>query len=154
MSRFAERARGVLGLCTPVRRSRPAWPDLAAWHPRHRDTAGGVWAVRPPCGYGTWSLYGPGAAIDPVTRFLVEDPAARHPATSEYGGDSDRTTLADVRWWMRPWIERVSGGRVVEMVEGWSEPYGEHREWQEYVIYAAVACRVGAQRQGSGPDSP
>jgi hypothetical protein len=115
--------------------------DLTVWHAEHRDPAAGVWAVRPPCGYGRWTLYRPGAQPDEHGFDRDADVADVHPASGEYGGDSDRLDLADVRWWMEVWIARVAGSPVVEMVEGWSEPYGPRRDQQEYVIYARTEVR-------------
>jgi hypothetical protein len=106
------------------------WVDparLADWQVSHADPAGDVWCVTPP--YGRWwHLYPPGGAV-----------AA---AVSDIDADAE-VWLADVEPWMRPWIERVAGGRVVEMVEGlvvaaghaW---FGPDATYREYVIYARV----------------
>lgn len=128
-----------LGLHRRPRRGEPGWVgnDLFAWHPEHHHPAGSVWAITPPCGSGRWSLYAPGAPTDGPWPYLGVAPAATHP-TAGFGGDSDRTELADVEAWMRPWVERVSGGRVAAMTEGLGEPYGPAGTYYEYVIYARV----------------
>ncbi|OHV23265.1 hypothetical protein BBK14_24395 [Parafrankia soli] len=124
----------------PGRGGEPGWVgnDLSAWHAAHRDPFGEVWAVTPPCGSGQWSLFAPGSPTGGAWPYLDVAPAATHP-TAGYGGDSDRTELADVESWMRSWVEQASGGRVTAMVEGWSEPYGPDGDLAEYVIYARVA---------------
>lgn len=124
----------------PAGRGEPGWVgnDLSAWHSEHRDPAGSVWAVTPPCGSGVWSLFVPGAPTGGAWPYLDVAPVATHP-TAGYGGDSDRLSLADVEGWMRPWVEEVTGSRVTAMTEGWSEPYGPAGTFQEYVIYARVA---------------
>ncbi|ORT46985.1 hypothetical protein [Frankia sp. KB5] len=121
------------------RRLRATWEgtDLTGWHPAHRDPSGDVWAITPPCGYGMWTLYAPGAPTPGPFPYAGVTPAAIHP-TLGFGGDHDRLRLADVETWMRPWVERVSAGRVVDMAEGWSAPYGPGGIQQEYVIYARV----------------
>lgn len=110
-------------------------PMLDDWSAMHTDPASGVWAVSPPCGHGLWLLWPPGAA-DPDADFPYEgDPAAEHPARpGENGGDR----LADIEHWLRPWVERESGGRITELVEGWCAPYGPDRNLREYAIYARV----------------
>ncbi|THJ71581.1 hypothetical protein [Candidatus Frankia alpina] len=121
------------------RRVRARWDgmDLSAWHPAHRDPAGDVWAVTPPYGYGLWTLFAPGSITPGLAPYHRVTPAGVH-TVDGFGGDSDRLRLVDAEVWMRPWIERVAGGRVVEMAEGWSEPYGPAGTTQEYVIYARV----------------
>ncbi len=119
------------------RRIRTGWDgaDLTGWHPAHRDPAGDVWAVTPPCGSGMWTLFAPGSPVDGPYPYDRVTPAGFH-ATD--GPDDDRLSLADVEAWMRPWIEQVTGARVVQMAEGWSTPYGSDGDHQEYVIYARV----------------
>ncbi|MCK9898371.1 hypothetical protein [Frankia sp. AgB32] len=112
--------------------------DLTAWHPAHRSPTGDVWAVTPPCGTGEWALFAPGSPTGGPIPYAGVTPAALHP-TRGFGGDNDRLRLVDVHTWMRPWIERISGGRVSELAEGWSAPYGPTGTTQEYVIYARVA---------------
>jgi hypothetical protein len=112
--------------------------DLTAWHPAHRDPAGDVWAITPPCGHGLWALFAPGSPSGGPIPYEGVTPASTHPATPEFGGDSDRTVLAGVEGWMRPWVERVSGRPVVEMAGGWGAPYGRDGDLYEYVIYARV----------------
>lgn len=118
-------------------RRRPAWDmsDLTDWHPQHRTEGSGVWAVRPPCGYGLWTLYRPGSQPDEQGFSRQQDVVEVRAAADEFGGDNDRVGLADVRWWMELWVAGVAGAPVVEMVEGWSEPYGPERDHREYVIY-------------------
>lgn len=149
MSALLERLAAVLdrvGMPTfadAVRFPPPDWhaTDLTGWHAEHRDPAAGVWAVRPPCGYGRWTLYRPGSRPDERGFTRTVDVAAVHPASVEYGGDTDRLRLADVSWWMEVWIARIAGAPVLEMVEGWSEPYGPRGDQQEYVIYARTGGR-------------
>ncbi len=121
------------------RRIRTEWTgtDLTSWHPAHRDPAGDVWAITPPCGYGHWALFAPGAPVDGPFPYAGVTPAAVHP-TAGFGEDHDRLRLVDVEHWMRPWVEQASGGRVAEIAEGLSAPYGPHGYQQEYVIYARV----------------
>ncbi|MEX5633810.1 hypothetical protein [Parafrankia sp. FMc2] len=124
-------------------RARRVWADWEglgdpALHAGHRDPGGDVWAVCPPCGYGRWQLYAPGAPTAGPFPYADVTPAATHP-TRGFGGDNDRTRLADVQGWMRPWIEQVSGAWVVEMVESMGEPYGPSGDLLEYVIYARVS---------------
>ncbi|KDA44970.1 hypothetical protein [Frankia sp. BMG5.23] len=129
----------VIGL---RRRLRVAWDgdDLTGWHPAHRDPSGDVWAVTPPCGDGLWTLYAPGAPTGGPYPYQGATWASTHVADDRFGGDHDRLRLADVEGWMRPWVERVSAGRVVDMAEGWSAPYGPGGTQQEYVIYARVVA--------------
>jgi hypothetical protein len=120
----------------------PSWDgnDLTVWHPAHHDPGGDVWAVTPPCGYGTWTLYAPGSPNGGPWPYVDVTPAAEHPTLHDDEAEgADRLVLADDEHWMRPWIEQVSGGRVTEMTEGWGEPYGPDRDLLEYVIYARVA---------------
>jgi hypothetical protein len=125
------------------RRERPAWDltDLTTWHAEHRRADSGVWAIRPPCGWGNWTLYRPGSQPDENGFSRAIDVAGLHPATDEYGGDNDRTVLADVRWWMEVWVAQHAGAPVIEMVEGWSEPYGSEGQYCEYTIYARTERR-------------
>ncbi|SBW17218.1 hypothetical protein FDG2_0113 [Candidatus Protofrankia californiensis] len=111
--------------------------DLGLWHTAHADPHGLVWAVTPPCGRGRWALYPPGAPTGGAYPYKDVAPASTHP-TAGFGGDHDWLALADVEAWMRPWVERVSGGRVLAMVEGWGATYGPRNSLREYVIYARV----------------
>jgi len=117
---------------------RPTWPlpPLDGWDAWHADPDSGVWSLTPPCGHGWWSLWAPGSA-DPGIEFPYEDrcPDARHPARDGENGEED---LAAIRGWLVPWIEEVTSGRVVDLVEDWSAPYGPARTFREYVIYARV----------------
>jgi hypothetical protein len=105
------------------------WADparLADWEAGHGDPNGDVWCVSPAYGHA-WRLWPPGTQRDENGR-INDDAAAEWPVDPVE--DSEPTWLADVESWMRSWIEDVSGGRVVEMVEGLT--------WSEYVIYARV----------------
>ena len=134
------RARRVLtALAAYLGRRRPKWtlPLLDEWCACHADPDSGLWALTPPCGYGWWSLWAPGSA-DPDADFpYTEDagPYARHPAREGENGEDD---LAAIGGWLGPWIEEVTGARVVDLVEGWCAPYGPARTLREYVIYAQV----------------
>lgn len=129
-SRLVDRVRSLF------RRATGARPFLDEWSARHADPTSGVWAVCPPCGYGWWNLWAPGAA-DPAADFPYSgEPFARHPANldDDYGEEE----LADIEHWLLPWLEETSGGLVVELVDGWCAPYGPRRGSREYVIYARV----------------
>jgi len=119
-------------------RRRPKWtlPLLDEWCARHADPDSGLWALTPPCGYGWWSLWAPGSA-DPTADYPYEhvEPFALHPAREGENGEDDLTAISG---WLTPWLEEVTGGRVVDLVEGWCAPYGPARDCREYVIYAQV----------------
>jgi hypothetical protein len=94
-----------------------------------------VWALTPPCGYGYWELWAPGSADpDAVFPYADAEPHALHPSREEENGEDD---LAAISWWLEPWLERGTGARVIDLVEGWSAPYGPVPD-REYVIYARV----------------
>jgi len=133
------RARRVLtALEAYLGRRRPKWtlPLLDEWCARHADPDSGWWALTPPCGCGWWSLWAPGSA-DPDADYPYEDgePLALHPARAGENGEDD---LAAIGGWLTPWLEEVTGGLVVDLVEGWCAPYGPARDCREYVIYAQV----------------
>ncbi|WP_163552030.1 hypothetical protein [Candidatus Frankia alpina] len=128
-------------LVVTIRRRIGAGPvgiDLSDWHPRHRVPAGDVWAVTPPCGYGHWTLFAPGSRSGPWPYEGIT-PAATRPAT-EPGEYHVQLCLDDVAAWLGPWVEQVTGTRVVEMVEGLSAPYGPAGDLYEYVIYVRVVA--------------
>jgi len=133
----------LAALATRLGGRRRTWalPLLDEWCARHVDPESGVWALTPPCGYGFWSLWAPGSA-DPDADFPYEDrcphagqPYALHPARQ---GENGEDGLPEIRGWLVPWLVEVTGGRVVDLVEGWSAPYGPERTSREYVIYAVV----------------
>lgn len=102
------------------------------WGPQHREPGSGLWRLTPPCGSGRWNLWSPGAPQDDHG-FYVNAPFTWHPANDEFGGDTDRITLGEIRWWLVPWMERVTRQQVLDLWEGSTEEYGEHgnraREW-------------------------
>lgn len=118
-------------------------PDLPGWDAAHAAPESGVWCIHPPCGYPTWKLYPPGTGLN-AEGFVVGPPSAEFDALD--GPGRERATdpcrrLADIEAWVVPWIEQVSGGRVVEIVEGWTS-YGPERELREWAVYARVALPV------------
>jgi hypothetical protein len=117
-------------------------PDLPEWDAAHTDPDSGVWCIHPPCGYPTWKLYRPGTQLNP-DGFVEGDPAAEFDAINgpgrERASDPCRR-LADIEPWAVPWIEQVSGGRVAEIVEGWSS-YGPDLQLREWAVYARVEGR-------------
>jgi len=62
------------------------------------------------------------------------EPHALHPSREEENGEDD---LAAISGWLEPWLEQVTGARAIDLVEGWSAPYGPVPD-REYVIYAQV----------------
>ena len=133
------RARRVLtALAAYLGRRHPkrSLPLLDEWCARHAEPDSGLWALTPPCGHGWWSLWAPGSA-DPDADYPYEhvEPFALHPAREGENGEDDLTAISG---WLTPWIEDVTGGRVVDLVEGWCAPYGPARDCREYVIYAQV----------------
>lgn len=117
------------------RRVQDGLPNLAAM-----DREPDVWHLSPPCGYDTWQLYPPDAERDRYNCYTGE-PAATFDATSGPGretADDPCQRLATIAPWARPWIEEVTGGRVVELVEGWGSPYGLGRANYEYAVLARV----------------
>ncbi len=131
-------ARLLAALATRLGWRRPKWAlaPLDGWAAWHTDPDAGVWSLTPPCGHGWWRLWAPGSP-DPDVDFPYEDrePYARHPARD--GADD----LPAIYGWLVPWVEQVTGGRVVDLVQGWSPPYGPARDLREYVIYARVVTR-------------
>jgi len=91
-----------------------------------------------PFGHRHWKLYAPGSPVPGPFHYEGVKPAGREPA-DDYDDYRDGETLADAEYWLWPWVEQVSGGQVVDMVEGWGEPYGPDGDLLEYVIYARVA---------------
>jgi hypothetical protein len=114
---------------------------LTEWDLLHSDPGSGVWRLDPPCGYPHWLLHAPGS--DPLgpDGFNHAEPTARFDALDgpgqELPDDSPRQSLVEIEMWARPWIEQVSGGRVVQMVEGWTS-YGPQRELHQYAVFARV----------------
>lgn len=112
----------------------PEWLNnpgrLDDWAYAHSISSGNVWAVTPSYG-DAWPLWAPGglAVGEP---FPLAEPAATYPDDPA----SELWRLADIEVWLRPWIESVTQGRVVEMVEGlrW---FGDGIDY-ESVIYARV----------------
>ena len=105
---------------------------LAAWEADHADPYGSTWCVMPPEGEG-WSMYGPGSRIP-------NHPWPYHgvaPAATSDRDDDREVWLRDVEPWMRPWIEQISGGRVVDIVEGLTF-FGPNAQVISYAIYARV----------------
>ena len=114
-------------------------PDLPEWDEALADPGSGVWYLAPPCGYDSWRLYPPGTTLD-EEGFNSGPPVAKFDAID--GPGRDRATdpgqrLDEIQMWARPWIGHVAGGRVVEMVEGWTT-YGPDRDLQEYAVFARV----------------
>ena len=130
-STYGERLAIRLGLRSPKR----SLPLLDEWGARHADPDSGLWALTPSCGSGYWELWAPGSA-DPDVDFPYADaePHALHQAREGENGEDD---LAATSGWLVSWLERVTGARVIDLVEGWSAPYGPVRD-REYVIYARV----------------
>ncbi len=133
---------GAVWLIVTLRRR--IWPgpdgvDLTDWHPAHHDPAGNVWAIIPPGGYGYWTLFAPGSGTDGPFPYEGVTPAAILPATGPGEYDAE-LCLADVDAWLGPWVEQVTGARVLEMAEGLSAPYGPDGDLYEYVIYARVVA--------------
>lgn len=115
---------------------RKRWlPELDDWSHQHNNPNSGVWAVTPPCGYGHWDLFAPGATQD-GDRFYTGDPFAQHAAREDENGNDG---LPEIRKWLLPWVETVSGGVVTDVVEGWCAPYGPDLSCREYAIYLQVS---------------
>ncbi len=120
--------------------------DLADMGREHHDHTSGVWMITAPHGYEEWELYAPGQC-HPGAAFPLRDitPTATRCAV-EPGPARERDTdapqgIEQIREWATPWVEAVSGGRVVEMLHGWGPPYGAERNLYEVSIYARVASR-------------
>lgn len=130
-------------------RYRNTLPDLADLDREHAQAASGVWRVGPPCGYPTWDLFAPGQSnpdadwpthgITPVGKFSAVDGPGYDPTND----GREPLRIEELAGWMRPWIEEVSGGRVVKLVEGWGAPYGPGRDQREWAAFARVE---GGQR--------
>lgn len=115
---------------------------LAVWTEAHGDPAGDVWAVTPPTGQG-WQLWAPGSPNGTDYPYEHVTPAAVSMHLTEDGCDNtDRgLLLADVEPWLRSWVEDVTGGLVLEAIDGIGR-FGPDRRFSDYVIYV----RVGGAR--------
>jgi len=120
------------------RRRRRELPDLTALDMLALSPESGVWRITPPTGSLAWQLFPPGT---PRTEhgFIAADPVAEFDAYDGPGRqrfDDPAMRLEQIAPWARPWVEQVSGRRVVELHEGWGAPYGERGEYREYVVFA------------------
>jgi hypothetical protein len=115
----------------------------------HQDPDSGLWRVMPPCGYEHWNLYAPGTKSDDLG-FVRSDPYAQFPVPEEGPGTDDGPHFVpELEEWMTPWIEQVSGGRVVSLVTGWSAPYGEGGWMREWTVFARVEPREARTEQAA-----
>lgn len=134
------------------RRRQGELPDLSDIDALHADPTSGVWRLSPPCGY-EWALYRPGSGVLDEHGFITATPTATRQPVGEaydpaYHGDEPQS-LEQLRSWAVPWIEEVSGGQVVEFIEGWGAPYGPDRNLHEYTVFAEVWPREDAAAQSS-----
>jgi len=109
------------------------WYDrqrLLDWERAHADPAGDVWAIS--FVGDAWDLYRPGSPKEgPYSYEGVE------PADQDRDWDchcKDKTHQEDLPW-ARAWVERVSGKRAVDAVNGFAWPDGL---CGDYVIYVRV----------------
>jgi hypothetical protein len=122
-------------------------PDLTDMDLEQRDPASSLWRLAPPYG-GDWELWAPGHAWFNASGFIGTPPTASHPATGQaadpMAGDPDAEPMSieQLTRWVAPWIEEVSGGRVVEFVQGWGAPYGPRGALREWVAFARVEDAV------------
>ncbi len=141
-SRLRDRSQPLERVRRAARKERNARPPLLGWAEEHARAGSGVWSISPPCGYDSWDLYAPGTGLD-SRGFIDTEPTATFPAKHGPGLDpmtdgGEPFTLDEVREWAVPWIEEVSGGKVVDLVDGWGAPYGPNREHYEYAVFAKV----------------
>lgn len=118
-------------------------PNLDDWDAACTDPESGVWRITPPCGHDTWDLWAPGTPTDELG-FIVGMPAAKFSALDGPGKQSpvyrpwgNNERLSEIRRWAVPWIEWVSGGKVVDIVEGFGGVY--NGGGREYAVFAKVS---------------
>jgi hypothetical protein len=144
-----QKGSNIMGLFTGLRERLTGipreWHDrsrLEAWEAGHADPRGDVWCVTTPTGYG-WQLWAPGSPYSGPGcghfPYVNVDPAEVTFAHTDDGCEETEggSRLSQVESWLRPWIEGVAGGRVVEMIDGFSW-YGPNGSLAEYTIYARV----------------
>lgn len=132
-------------------------PDLTEWDRLHADPGSGIWRISPPCGY-EWTLRAPGTGGLDEHGFMTGQPTAtRQPVGEAYDplmdGDEPQTE-EQLRAWVVPWIEQVSGGRVVEFVQGWGAPYGPERNLYEWAAFARVEGGYPAAQASASSREP
>lgn len=109
---------------------------LAGWEQAHEDPDGDVWTVTLPSGYG-WQLWAPGSPNGTDYPYQGVTPAAVSMYRTAEGCDNNGLLLADVEPWLRSWVEDVTGGTVLAVIDGIAR-YGPDRRWSEYTIYVRV----------------
>lgn len=131
-----------------VRRGRAqiaALPNLDNWDAVNRRPGSRVWKLSPPCGYETWKLYAPGTEHD-ADGFIIGKPYAEFDAINGPGRQRSydpHQGLDEIRGWLAPWIEEVTGAPAEQMVEGWSAPYGDGiREWTVMILAGHPASKA------------
>lgn len=113
----------------------PLSADLIDWEVAQADPYGDVWLAA--VIGDDWALYPPG-----VYDAAGNDPLAKvAPAYVRFNevGRWRRPRLRRVRRWLVPWVELVSGARVVDTVEGLAW-YGPEYDQSRHVIYLRVAA--------------
>jgi hypothetical protein len=111
------------------------WYDrgrLVDWERAHADPAGDVWATS--WGGDAWYLYPPGSPKDGPYPY---EGVAEADRCADWNGDEERSRGEDLPW-AQAWVERVSGRRVVDAVNGFAW-YGPDHAASDYIIYVRVA---------------
>jgi hypothetical protein len=121
-------------------RDRQRNTPLPQWQAEHADPTSGVWMISPPRGYPQWNLYAPGAGALGADGMPTAEPTDLFSSLDGPGTEDpeeDPQPLDQMATWARPWIERVSGGRVVEMVEGIAS-FGPGGRCCDHAVFARV----------------